>query len=325
MVEKQVFVTRKLPGDAFEELREICDVVNSPEDRPLTRKKLLDSLTDVDGIVATLSDVIDGEVMAKAGSSLAVVSNYAVGYNNIDVSEATKRKVIVCNTPDVLTDATADMAFTMLLAIARDVPRAHEFTVKGHFKGWDPNLFLGLPVWGKTVGIVGMGKIGSAIARRARGFDMEVLYHNKRRVDPSRERELGAEHKNLHELLKLSDFVVLAVSLSDETRGLIGREELALMKRDACLINICRGEVIKEAELVDALEKGVIKGAALDVYEKEPEIHRGLVGLENVVLLPHLGSATKVAREKMARLCVENLLAVFRGEKPPAGVNDHLI
>lgn len=325
MVKKKVFVTRVLPGRAFGALPELCEVVNTPEDTPLTRKKMLGSIAGVDGIVATLSDVIDGEVMARAGRSLSVVSNYAVGYNNIDVEEATRRKVTVCNTPDVLTDATADMAFTMLLAIARDVPRAHEFTVRGNFKGWDPYLFQGLPVWGRTMGIVGMGKIGSGIARRALGFGMTVLYHNKSRVDSNRERELGAEHKSLHDLLKLSDFVVLSVSLNEQTRGLIGRDELALMKRKACLINICRGEVIKEAELVDALERGVIRGAALDVYEKEPEIHRGLLGLKNVILLPHLGSATKDARESMARLCVENLLAVFRGEKPPAGVNDHLI
>ncbi len=325
MKKKRVFVTRKLPGGAFDELREACHVVNTPGDGTLERKELLRTLTEVDGIVSSLADLIDVRVMEKAGSSLKVVSNYAVGYNNIDVQEATRRKVTVCNTPDVLTDATADMAFTMLLAIARDLTGAHNFTAGGNFLGWDPYLFLGVPVWGKTIGIVGMGKIGSAIARRALGFDMKVLYHNRNRVDPDLERELGAEYRSLPELLGLSDFVVLAASLTDDAREMIGTKELSLMKRDACLINICRGEVVREAELVDALKKGVIRGAALDVYEKEPEIHPGLFDIPNAILLPHIGSATRDAREDMARLCVDNLLAVLRGDRPPAGVNAHLI
>lgn len=319
---KRVFITRKLPGEAFVALRDTVRVINTPGEHTLTREELLRTLPQVDGIVSTLADQIDGEVMEKAGSSLKVVSNYAVGYNNIDVEEATRRKVTVCNTPDVLTDATADMAFAMLLAIARDIPRAHEFTVEGKFEGWDPNLFLGIPVWGKTIGIVGMGKIGSAIARRALGFDMKVIYHNRRRVDPDLERELGAAYTSLRDLLKLSDFVVLAVALTDEARALIGKAELALMKPQACLVNICRGEVVREEELADGLERGVIRGAALDVYEREPEIHRKLLGLPNVILLPHLGSATGATRERMARLCVDNLLAVLRGDRPPAAVND---
>lgn len=321
----RIFITRNLPGNAFGLLKDRCRIVNVPGDRTLEREQLLRSLQEVEGIVSTLADLIDGEVMERAGRSLKMISNYAVGYNNIDVEEATRRGVVVCNTPDVLTDATADMAFAMLLAIARMIHRAHDFTVKNNFKGWDPNLFLGLPVWGKTLGIVGMGKIGTAIGQRATGFRMKILYHNRNRVPKEVEDELGAEYRDLQDLLRGSDFVVVSASLTDDTRGMIGKEEISLMKRSACLVNISRGEVIRESELADALEAGVIRGAALDVYEREPEIYPSLMKLDKVLLLPHLGSATRDARDMMAGLCVENLLACFRGEEPPAAVNYHLI
>lgn len=321
----RVFITRNLPGGAFGLLKERCRVVNIPGDGTLKREELLRSLQEVEGIVSTLADLIDGEVMERAGDSLRVISNYAVGYNNIDVDEATRRGVVVCNTPDVLTDATADMAFAMLLAIARMIHRAHDFTVKNNFVGWDPHLFLGLPVWGRTLGIVGMGKIGTAIGQRAAGFRMRILYHNRNRVPEEVENGLGAEYRDLQELLRASDYVVVSASLNEGTRGMIGNREISLMKRSACLVNISRGEVIRESELAEALKAGVIRGAALDVYEREPEIHPSLMKLDNVLLLPHLGSATREARDMMASLCVENLLACLRGEEPPAAVNYHLL
>ncbi len=317
----KIVQTRKLPGQAFERLHSRGFEVILGGESGMSREELLSSVEGAAAVISTLADQIDREVMEAAGPGLRVISNYAVGYNNIDVREATARGIVVCNTPDVLTDATADMAFAMLLAAARLLPQAHDFTKAGKFDGWHPELFLGQPVWGRTIGIVGMGKIGTAVARRARGFDMRILYHNRRPVAPELERELGARLVSLDELLVKSDFVVLLVPLTEETRGLIGARELSLMKETACLVNISRGPVVVEEELVEALKNRKIFSAALDVYEREPEIHAGLFELDNAILLPHIGSATGEARERMADLCVTNALAVLDGERPPASVN----
>jgi glyoxylate reductase len=325
MGKKRVFVTRILPGNVLEEIDEQVRFVNSPTGATLPNEVLLEKMRGVEGIISTLSDRVDGPLMDRAGDSLEVISNYAVGFNNVDVDEATRRGVVVCNTPGVLTDATADMAFAMILSIARGIHRAHEFTENGLFKGWEPDLFLGVPVFGGTLGIVGLGNIGKALARRAKGFEMNILYHNRKRVSPGIEKELGAAYTSLDELLGESDFVVLLVPLNEGTRGMIGEREIGLMKKDACLINISRGEVVKERALAKALAGKMIRGAALDVYEREPQIDPLLITLPNVLLLPHIGSATEKARMEMARLCVDNLMDVLRGDEPQASVNYSLV
>jgi len=273
------------------------------------------------GILCTLADRVDAELMDAAGPSLAVVSNFAVGVNNVDVAGATRRGIRICNTPDVLTDATADLGFALLLSAARKVSDADRFVRAGGWTGWDPWGFLGVPVDGMTLGIVGMGKIGAAVARRSRGFSMKVLYHNRRRIPPSEEAELAASYRDLDALLAESDFVVLCVPLTPETRGLISAERLGRMKRTAVLVNIARGEVVDEEAMATALTEGRLSGAGLDVYEKEPRVHPKLLSAPSAVLLPHLGSATGEAREAMGRLATENLLAVLGGREPPCPVN----
>jgi glyoxylate reductase len=259
--------------------------------------------------------------MDAAGPALKVVSNYAVGVNNIDVAEAGRRGIRVCNTPDVLTQATADLGFALLLAAARKFSEAERALRAGEFTGWDPWGFLGVPVYGGTIGIVGMGKIGSAVAARAAGFGMRILYHNRRPLSPERERVLRAESRGLDELLAESDFVVLCVPLTAETRRLIGGERLGKMKPTSVLVNVSRGEVVDEGALAKALAGGTIFAAGLDVYEREPDVHPDLLAAPSAVLLPHVGSATTETRERMGRLATENMLAVLAGVEPPCPVN----
>ena len=287
----------------------------------MPREELLRHAPGAAGILCTLADRIDAAVMDAAGPSLRVVSNFAVGVDNIDLPEATRRGIRVCNTPDVLTPATADLGFALMLAAARRLPAAERALRAGEFHGWDPWGFLGVPVSGAVLGIVGMGKIGTAVAARARGFGMRVLYCNRRLLPRERETALQAEYRGLEDLLGESDFVVLCVPLTPETRGIIGRERLARMKRTAVLVNISRGEVVDEGALASALSEGVIFAAGLDVYEKEPAVHPGLLAAPSAVLLPHIGSATVETREKMGMLATENLLAVLGGTSPPCAVN----
>jgi glyoxylate reductase len=274
-----------------------------------------------------LSERIDAEVF-DAAPRLRIVANYAVGYDNIDVGEATRRGIYVTNTPDVLTNATADFAWTLLLAAARRLIEADKFTRSGEWKkkgvAWHPRWFLGYDVYGKTLGIVGFGRIGQAVARRARGFGMKILYNSRSRK-PEVEKELNAEFRPLEELLKESDFVVLAVPLTRETYHMIGERELKLMKPTAILVNIARGKVVDTSALVKALKEGWIAGAGLDVYEEEPYYHEELFSLDNVVLAPHIGSATFGAREGMAELVARNLIAFKNGQIPPTLVNREVL
>jgi glyoxylate reductase len=316
----KVLVTRRIPDSGLKILTETCDLDIFEGEAPISRDVLLKRIKGKDGLLCLLSDKIDKEIVAAGGRSLKVISNYAVGYNNIDVEEATKSGVLVTNTPGVLTDATADLTWALLLACARRIPKSDSLVRDGRFVGWSPTLLLGREVYGKTLGIIGMGEIGAAVARRAKGFGMKTIYHNRKR-DPEAEKELGAMYVSVDDLLRNSDYVSLHVPLTPETRHLIGEKEFAMMKPTAILLNASRGEVIDEKALIKALKEGRIDSAGLDVYEKEPRLSPGLAELDNVVLTPHTGSATYESRDRMAVMAAENLVAGLRGERPPNLVN----
>ncbi len=321
----RVYVTRWLPASALEILRTHYSVrVWEEVDRAVPRDLLLQEVAEAEGLVCTVSDRVDEELLRQA-RRLRVVSNVAVGYDNIDVAACTRRGIVVTNTPDVLTEATADFAWALLLAAARRVVEADRFTRSGQWRSWSPTLLLGLDVYGRTLGIVGLGRIGAAVARRARGFGMRVLYAQPRRR-PDLEAELGLEYRTLEALLAESDFVSLHVPLTPTTRHLIGREQLRRMKRTAILVNTARGAVVDEQALVEALQEGWIRAAALDVYEQEPlPLNSPLLRLENVVLAPHIGSATEATRTRMAELAAENCVAVLTGRRPPTPVNPEVL
>jgi glyoxylate reductase len=307
----KVLVTREIP-EAGLRLLEDFDVSVLYE-RPPERGELLEAVRGANGILSTATDKIDGEVMDAAGEGLKVVANMAVGYDNIDVKAAEERGVVVTNTPGVLDETTADVAFMLMLAAARRLGEGERLLRARKWEWWGPKQLRGLDVWGRKLGIVGMGRIGQAVARRARGFGMEILYHNRSRKEDA-ENELGVRYLGLEDLLRESDFVSIHTPLTGETRHLIGKRELDLMKPTAVLVNTSRGPVVDEGSLADALESGRIFAAGLDVYEEEPKVHPKLLELENVVLAPHIGSASMETRDKMATLAAENLRAVLSGE-----------
>ncbi|MEN3008594.1 glyoxylate reductase [Pseudothermotoga sp.] len=321
----KVFVTRKILEEGLNMLREKFDVEVSDYDGVIPRKMLLEKVKGVDAILSLLTDAIDAEVMDAAGPNLKIVANYAVGYNNIDVEEATKRGILVTNTPGVLTETTADLAWALMMAIARRIVEADRFVREGKFRGWEPMLLLGTDVYGATLGIVGFGRIGQAMARRALGFGMKVLYHDNARVPEQIEKELKATYVDLPTLLKESDFVSLHVPLTKETHHLIGEKELKMMKKGAYLINTARGPVVDEKALVKALKEGWIKGAALDVFENEPEVEPELLKLDSVVLAPHIASASYATRSKMSIMAAENIIKALNGEVPPNLVNPEVL
>ena len=313
----KVLVTREIP-EAGLRLLEGFDVAVLHE-RPPVRDEVIEAVRGATGILSTATEKIDGEVMDAAGDALRVVANMAVGYDNIDVRAAGERGVVVTNTPGVLDETTADVAFMLMLAAARRLGEGERLLRAGRWEWWGPKQLRGLDVWGKRLGILGLGRIGRAVARRARGFGMEILYHNRsRKVDA--EQEIGARYLELDDLLAQSDFVSIHTPLTEETRHLIGAEELERMKPEAVLVNTSRGPVVDEGALADALESGRIFAAGLDVYEEEPKVHPKLLELENVVLAPHIGSASMETRDRMATLAAENLRAVLRGEQPKSPV-----
>lgn len=323
-VEANVYVTRRIPQPGLDILTENCSSVEvNPDDRVLSRQELLAAVRGRDAILCLLTDTVDAAVL-DAARGCKIFANYAVGYNNIDLAAATERGIAVTNTPGVLTDATADLTWALLFAAARRVAEGDRFTRTGRFKAWSPMLFLGADISGRTLGIVGAGRIGTAVALRARGFRMRVLYFDKNQNE-ALEQAVGAERVELDDLLRQADFVSVHVDLNPTTRHLIGRRELALMKPTACLVNASRGPVVDEAALVESLRAGEIAGAGLDVYENEPELAPGLTELPNVVLLPHLGSATIGTRARMATLAATNLVAMVRGERPPNIVNPEVL
>jgi glyoxylate reductase len=315
----KVFVTRRIPEAGLELLRNRYHVTMNEEDRPVTRPELLAAVQDAAGVLCLLTDRIDGEVMAAA-AQVKGFANYAVGFDNIDLVEATCRKLPVSNTPGVLTDATAEMAWTLLFAVARRIVESDPVMRSGQWKGWGPLQFVGGDVTGKSLGVIGGGRIGQAFALKSRGFEMPVLYVDER-PNEILERELGARKVALEELLSDADFVSVHVPLTPATRHLIDSAALRRMKRSAYLINTARGPVVDEAALVEALREGLIAGAGLDVYEAEPRMALGLAGLPNVVLAPHTGSATVTSRNNMALKAARNLIAMIEGERAPDCLN----
>lgn len=316
-----IVITRQLPGPAPELLREAGHTLReNPEDRALSRQELLEHVAGAEGILTQLHDKVDAELMDAAGSQLRVVANYAVGFNNIDVAEASRRGITICNTPGVLSDATADIAWSLILGAARRVAEGDRMMRAGQFEGWGPNLMLGGDLVGKTLAIVGAGRIGFEVARRSIGWRMKVVYVARSRHEQF-EQELNAERVTLEQALEQADYVSLHVPLTDETHHLINADRLGMMKRSAYLVNTARGAVIDERALVAALQAGQIAGAGLDVYEYEPEMVEGLAECDNTLLLPHLGSATHQTRAAMSELTAQNLHAVLSGERPPHAVN----
>lgn len=319
----KIFVSRKIPGEALNKLLDSGHEVHvSDFDRPLTSEEFLEGAKGCDAVLSLLSDKIDGEVIDAIGPQLKVISNYAVGFDNIKVPELTDKGVVVTNTPsDEVNESVAEHAWALMLALARRIVEADESTRRGAYKGWEPGIFLGVNMIGKTLGIVGMGRIGEMTARRAKGFSMRVLY-NKRTPDPKAEAELGVEFADLDRLYAESDFISLHVPLTDETRHMINRETLNKMKQGVIIVNTARGPVIDEGDLVDAIRSGKVGGAGLDVFDNEPNINPELVAMENVILTPHIASATWEARNKMGEQAVNGILDTLSGAKPQNIVNE---
>jgi len=315
-----VYVTRAIPEEGLERLRRECETVEvNPEDRALTRAELLEKVRGRDGVLTMLSDVIDEEVM-RAATGARGFANLAVGFNNFDVAKATALGLVLTNTPGVLTDATADLAWALLFAAARRIGECDRFVRAGRFAGWGPMLFLGADLTGRTLGIVGAGRIGTAMALKSRGFEMKVLYCDPS-INETLEREAGARRVELNDLLAEADFVSVHVPLLDGTQHLFGAEQFRRMKPTAIFINTSRGPIHDEAALVEALRLHQIAGAGLDVYENEPRLHPGLAGMDNAVLVPHIGSATVATRTRMAVMAAENLLAIVKGRRAPNCIN----
>ncbi len=315
----RIFVTRRIPEPGIQMLKKYHEVEVNPENRVLTKEEIIEGVKDKDGLLCLLTDPIDAEVIDSA-SRLKMIANYAVGYDNIDIKAATERGIPVSNTPDVLTDTTAEMAWALLFAVTRRIVEGDRFCREGKFNGWDPMLMLGYDISGKTLGVIGAGRIGTSFALKSKGFSMKVLYNSRHRNEVL-ERELNAEKVSLEDLLRRSDFISLHVPLTSDTYHLIGEKELKIMKESAILINTSRGAVIDEKFLIKALKNHWIWGAGLDVYEYEPIIPQELKGLDNVVLQPHSASATFETRSKMAEVAARNLLIGLKGEKPPNCVN----
>ncbi len=325
MTKFKVLLTRKIPQPAIDYmLKNEIDLEINEEDRVLTHSEIKERVKGKDGLICLLTDTIDGEIMDAAGPKLKIIANYAVGYNNINSQEATKRKIPVTNTPGVLTETTADLTFALLLSIGRRIVESDKFTRDGKFKGWGPMLHLGNDIHGKTLGVIGCGRIGSAVARRAaKGFNMKVLYNNTKQL-PDLEKELGLEFASVEEILKESDYITLHVPLTEKTKHMIGEKELALMKPSAILINTSRGSVIDESALVKALQEERIAGAALDVYEFEPKLSPGLKEIDNVIITAHIGTGTIDTRTKMGMMVGENLLAGLNNKQPANCVNPQI-
>ena len=321
MARPKVFVARQIPDDGIDPIVAATDAVVWPDELPPPRDELLRAVAGCQGVVTLLTDRVDDEFLDAAGPQLKVVSNYAVGFDNVDVPACTRRGIPVGNTPGVLTETTADLAWALMMAAARRLPEGDRYVRAGKWRTWGPMLLLGPDVHGATIGIVGFGRIGQAVARRAQGFGMEILYHDLQPLPPAVTDPLGATYLPLEELLPRSDFVSLHVNLSPVTRHMINAETLAMMKPTAVLVNTSRGPVIDQAALAAALRDGVIWAAALDVTDPEPiPMDDPLVGMDNCLVVPHIASASRATRGKMAAMAAANLIAGVRGEQLPTEV-----
>ncbi|OLN23693.1 D-glycerate dehydrogenase [Domibacillus antri] len=320
-----VYVTRKVPDEIYERLADKYNVeMWTEEDKAVPRSILLEKAAKADALLTVISDAVDEVLFSQAGQ-LKVVANMAVGFDNIDLEAASRHGVSICNTPDVLTDTTADLTFALLLATARRMMEAAEFVKDGEWTSWAPMMLVGTDVHHKKIGIVGMGKIGTAVAKRAAGFDMEILYHNRNRHEVAEEM-LGAQYCTFDELLAEADFVVCLAPLNQDTRGLFQREHFQKMKNDAIFINASRGPIINEQALIEALTAGEIAAAGLDVFDKEPiNADHPFLTMKNVVALPHIGSASKETRMAMMGTCCDNIEAVFEGRHPKTLVNKDVL
>ena len=316
----RVLITHKLADEAVEVARQACDVRFTPLDQPLDAATLRQAIVGMDGIISVVTDTIDAAFL-EAGADLKVVANVAAGYDNVDVPAATRRGVVVTNTPGVVTESTADLTWGLLFSIARRIPEADRYIRAGKWKAWRLMALLGNDVHGRTLGIVGMGNIGQAVAKRASGFGMTILYHNRHRLPETLEFELNATWVELQTLLQTADFVSVHTPLSTETRHLIGEKELRMMQPTAYLINTSRGPVVDETAVIRALQEQWIAGAGLDVFEQEPDVPQALKDLDNVVLLPHIGSASIASRTRMAVMAAQSAVAVLQGERPQHVVN----
>lgn len=320
MDKPKIFLTRRLPPESMRRLESESQLSHGDLDRVLSRQEIIEGVRQADGLLCLLTDQIDSEVL-DSNPNLKVVSNYAVGFNNIDVQAATERGIAVTNTPGVLTDCTADMAWALLMSSARRVVEGDRLVRSQKWGGWEPLQLLGSEVSGATIGFVGFGRIARATAKRAQAFDMQVLYWNRTRLAESEEQSLGVQYRSFTDLFPQCDFVSVHVALTDQTHHLLSAREFESMKPTATLINTARGAVVDEAALVQALRCKQIAAAALDVYENEPEVHPALFEMPNVVLAPHLGSATVQTRTKMGTLAIDNCLAACRGQRPANLVN----
>jgi len=324
MTKQSVYVTRMIPRENIEELRKHFEVEVNPDDRALSKEELKQKIKGKDAVVTLLTDVIDGEVLDAAGPQFKIAANYAVGFNNFDCNAATQRGVVLTNTPGVLDDATATHAFTLLLSMARRIPEADKFVRDGKWLGWAPMFFIGMDVDRKTLGIAGLGRIGQNVARKARGFDMKIIYSDVQRNEAF-EQESGAVFVDKETLLRESDFLTLHVPLLPETHHYLGEKEFKMMKKTAILINASRGPVVDEVALVKALKEKEIWGAGLDVFENEPILAPGLAELENVVIVPHIATATMETRIKMGDIAVANIIKVLKGQLPDTCVNPEVL
>lgn len=320
-----VYITRRIPDSTVEKISEVCQVeMWEEEDIPVPRAVLEEKIENIDGLFCLLTETIDEALLQKA-KQLKVISNMAVGYNNIDVDAATEKGIFVTNTPGVLTETTADLTFALLMATARRIVEASDFLREGSWKTWSPMLLTGQDVYGATLGIIGMGRIGESLAKRAKGFDMRILYHNRSRKEEA-EKTWGIEYADLDSLLRESDFVCVMTPYTEETRNLIGERELSLMKNSAILINTARGGIVNEAALYEALKQNKIWAAGIDVFEQEPvSPDHPLLTLPNVVTLPHIGSASIQTRTRMAELAAANLIQGVMGKPPRNRVNQDVV
>lgn len=311
-----IFLTRLLPGPVMERLEPTFDLRFDPKDRLLSKTEIIAGASTADGMITMLSDCIDQEVFGSA-PKLKIVSNYAVGYNNIDLAAAKARGIAVTNTPGVLTETTADLTFALLMAAARRIPEADQWVKSGQWSGWAPTEMMGFDIFGKTLGLIGMGRIAQAVARRAAGFKMKINYFSRHRLPPAFETDLAVSYLPFRQILETSDYLSLHLPLTPESHHLIDAKALQQMKPTAFLINTARGPIVDEQALCDALSARKIAGAGLDVFEAEPRVSPALLQFKNVVTLPHIGSASLETRVKMGFMVMDNLLALFSGHNPP--------